>query len=518
MCAVGLIGLIGPVGPVGPVTPTIPVTAPFQSLQLLALYRNYLKPDDFSALVNPSPWNTNPITPPASGISQQIQVPVTQISEIRSEPFRVESVLFDCLPGNSASNSEWPEAVQIFQLWQTYIDNVNPMVNLLHVQTMQRMVLQAASCRPETLSKQSRALLSSIFLTAIESLNDEEEKNLQGMTIFAAEMHRRLWWQIYLLNRHYVNLCEEIDSSDPAHNLIFDTKRPLNFNDADLHPEMTTIPPEREGVTEMLFCSIRYEIGSFVRNLGLHSDSQSKIQAIQELEARLEERYARHCDGSIPLQRVSRCLVKTTGYRLALRHCHLNNDSSDKDVSTSDRQQAFDIALLLLQTQHSSCASQMLDRYRWHTKLFYCFEALFPVLHSLAFQELDKSIADEAWQQVSLAYHYNPELLGWDHQSFYSNYCHSLNNLALRAWNRRASTADCVPEFVQQIQIQQSRSTGQNIAGSLSTSPQQHTQPTQNRNEALPSSHDTTLENPEIDAQSWEYWLNIFDNEELLGI
>lgn len=133
---------------------------------------------DFSALVNPSPWNNNPISPPASGISQQIQEPVTQLSGTRSDPFRVESVLFDHLPGNSASNSEWPEAVQIFQLWQTYIDNVNPMVNLLHVQTMQRLVLQAAGCKPEALSKQSRALLSSIFLTAIESLDDEECLNL----------------------------------------------------------------------------------------------------------------------------------------------------------------------------------------------------------------------------------------------------------------------------------------------------------------------------------------------------
>ena len=267
----------------------------------------------------------------------------------------------------------------------------------------------------------------------------------------------------------------------------------------------------------MLFCSIRYEIGSFVRKLSATSDSQSKIQAIQQLQAHLEEKYARHCDGSIPLQRVSRCLVRTTGYRLALRHCHSTHGDSE-DTPAVDKQQAFDTALLLLQTQHSSCASQILDRYRWHTKLFYCFEALFPVLHTLAFQDLDDSIANEAWQQVSLGYRFNPELLTWDQKSFYSNYCRSLNSLALRAWSRRASTADCVPDFVQHIQIQQSQSTGQIIAGNLSTSAQQRTQPTQNLNEALPPSHSTTLENPEMDGQTWEYWLNIFDNEELLGI
>ncbi|KAG9664746.1 hypothetical protein KCU64_g462, partial [Aureobasidium melanogenum] len=476
------------------------------------------------------------------------------------------------LTSNALPNLAWPQPVQIFQLWQTYIDNVNPMVNLLHTQTVQRMVLQATACKQEELPKQSRALLSSVFLAAIESLSDEDclnlmvlpkdecvknlfvmtkeclvdanfmevattevlqalvlylmaarqhsspqslwlvigvavrlahrlgihrEKNLQGMTVFAAEMNRRLWWQIYLLNRHYVNLCEDIDSSDPAHILTFDTNRPLNLNDADLHPEMTTMPPEREGVTEMLFCSIRYEIGSFVRNLSLTVESQSRIEAIHQLEARLEEKYARHCDGSIPLQRVS---------------------SASDDLSAGNESQAFDTALLLLQTQHSSCASQMLDRYRWHTKLFYCFEALFPVLHTLAFGETSDPIASDAWQQVSLAYHYNPELLDSKHRSFYSSYCRSLNSLVLRAWSRRASTTDCVPDFVQQVQLQQRRPTGQDNAESWSANMQRSSQSTQHPANEYPSDHHMTLENSEIDGKSWEYWLNIFDNEELLGI
>ncbi|KEQ74215.1 hypothetical protein M436DRAFT_14441, partial [Aureobasidium namibiae CBS 147.97] len=409
-----------------------------------------------------------------------------------------------------------PQPVQIFQLWQVYIDNVNPLTNLHHVQTMQRMVLEAASCKPDDLPKQSLALLSSIFLISVESLGDEEcrhfmkaskhecvgrffamtknclvgaevmeiastevlqalvlyliaarqhsspqslwlvigvavrlahrlgihrEQNLRSKTIFAAEMSRRLWWQIYLLNRHYVNLCEDIDSSDPAHILIFDTKRPLNLNDADLHPEMTTMPLERDGVTEMLFCSIRYDIGGFVRDLGSSSDNeQSKIHAIQQLQARLGDKYARHCDASIPLQRVSRCLIQTTGYRLALRHCHPAQNATEIQPAT-ERHQAFDTALSLLQTQHSSCASQMLDCYRWHTKLFYCFEALFPVLHTLAFEIISEASSEEAWKQVGLAYQYNPELLSWQHKNFYTSYCHNINSLALKAWSRIASTA-----------------------------------------------------------------------------
>ncbi|KAH0382961.1 hypothetical protein KCU92_g5765, partial [Aureobasidium melanogenum] len=480
-----------------------------------------------SAPLGLPPLGADLITPPASGSSRQLLEPVAEtIAVDRNDHFRVETVLFDRASDQSSPHLSWPQPVQIFQLWQAYIDNVNPMTNILHVQTMQRMVLQATSCNPEELPKPSRVLLSSVFLAAIESLSDEaclnlmmlpkdecvrnlfsmtkeclvdanflevattealqalvlylmaarqhstpqslwmvigvavrlahrlgihREKNLQGMTVFAAEMNRRLWWQLHLLNRHYVNLCEDIDSSDPAHILIFDTKRPLNLNEADLHPDMTTMPPEREGVTDMVFCSIRYEIGSFVRNLSVTAGSQGRIEAIQQLEAHLEE-------------------------------------------------------------------NQMLDRYRWHTKLFYCFEALFPVLHTLAFQALSEPISSEAWQQVSLAYHYNPELLSWDHKSFYSNYCRSLNSLVLRAWTRRASTAESVPNFVQQIQLQQNRPTRQNTAEGMNTNVQPSTQLNQHPNNQLLPSHQMTSGNPEVDGQTWEYWLNIFDNEELLGI
>ncbi|KAG9614691.1 hypothetical protein KCU84_g307, partial [Aureobasidium melanogenum] len=407
------------------------------------------------------------------------------------------------------------------------------------------MVLQATSCNPEELPKPSRALLSSVFLAAVESLSDEDclnlmmlpkdecvrnlfvmtkdclvdanfmevattenlqalvlylvaarqhstpqslwtvigvavrlahrlgihrEKNLQGMTVFAAEMNRRLWWQLHLLNRHYVNLCEDIESSDPAHILIFDTKRPLNLNEADLHPDMTTLPSEREAE--------------------LRPSSSWKL-----------------------VLRKSMPDIVTAQYRY--------NASPDALSERLDIVSLFVIviqALLLLQTQHSSCASQILDRYRWHTKLFYCFEALFPVLHTLAFGEPSESTGSEAWKQVSLAYHYNPELLDWEQKSFYSNYCRNLNSLVLRAWSRRASTTDHVPNFVQQIQLQESRPTGQDNAGISSANEQQSAQLTQRFDGELSSGQHITSENPEIDGQTWEYWLNMFDNEELLGI
>ncbi|KAG9736285.1 hypothetical protein KCU73_g10286, partial [Aureobasidium melanogenum] len=238
-----------------------------------------------SAPLGLPPLGADLITPPASGSSRQLLEPVAEtIAVDRNDHFRVETVLFDRASDQSSPHLSWPQPVQIFQLWQAYIDNVNPMNNILHVQTMQRTMAARQHSTPQSLW-----MVIGVAVRLAHRLGIHREKNLQGMTVFAAEMNRRLWWQLHLLNRHYVNLCEDIDSSDPAHILIFDTKRPLNLNEADLHPDMTTMPPEREGVTDMVFCSIRYEIGSFVRNLSVTAGSQSRIEAIQQLEARLEE-------------------------------------------------------------------------------------------------------------------------------------------------------------------------------------------------------------------------------------
>lgn len=118
------------------------------------------------------------ISPPGSVPQQMFGSVVDDPATNPSLPLRVESILFDHVSTRIPSDLEWPQPVQIFQLWQIYIDNVNPMTNLLHVQTMQRVVLEAASCRPEELPKESLALLSSICLTAIESLGDDDCQKL----------------------------------------------------------------------------------------------------------------------------------------------------------------------------------------------------------------------------------------------------------------------------------------------------------------------------------------------------
>ncbi|KAM5436479.1 hypothetical protein MferCBS31731_005757 [Microsporum ferrugineum] len=65
-----------------------------------------------------------------------------------------------------------PPAPQLFQLWQIYLNNVNPIVKLFHSQTVQRMVLDAAADLGNV-SRGTEALLFAIYTSAVTSTDEE---------------------------------------------------------------------------------------------------------------------------------------------------------------------------------------------------------------------------------------------------------------------------------------------------------------------------------------------------------
>jgi hypothetical protein len=66
-----------------------------------------------------------------------------------------------------------PTGVRIFQLWQTYLDNVNPLLKLTHTPTLQVQIIEA-STNLTKVSKSLEALMFAIYLMAITSLGDDE--------------------------------------------------------------------------------------------------------------------------------------------------------------------------------------------------------------------------------------------------------------------------------------------------------------------------------------------------------
>ena len=72
-----------------------------------------------------------------------------------------------------------PQPVQIFRLWQTFLDNVNPLSKFFHAPTVQQLVLEAAG-NLDNVSKGTEALMFAIYLSAVTSLSNVDCGTMLG--------------------------------------------------------------------------------------------------------------------------------------------------------------------------------------------------------------------------------------------------------------------------------------------------------------------------------------------------
>ncbi|KAI0965827.1 fungal-specific transcription factor domain-containing protein [Xylaria arbuscula] len=74
-----------------------------------------------------------------------------------------------------------PDLVNVFRLWQIFADRVNPLTKLIHVPSLQSVVMNAAADINQV-SLANQALLFSIYNMAVVSLNAQEVIQFLGMT------------------------------------------------------------------------------------------------------------------------------------------------------------------------------------------------------------------------------------------------------------------------------------------------------------------------------------------------
>lgn len=285
--------------------------------------------------------------------------------------------------------------MQLEIYWRLYKENVDPLVKVLHIPTIEPTILTAAS-HLANLSRGFEALLFAIYYGAATSLSADdcitklgEEKNVLlaryrfaieqalaranfliteeivvlqafvifliclrrnsdakviwtltglivrmaqtigihrdgthfGLPPFEIEMRRRLWWQICVLD---VRASEDHGCDPTIVEQAFDTKLPLNINDADVEPGMKEFPPERVGITDMSFCLIRFEVSNTFRRLNYIPPGnprscgnfvagvtlEAKEKWITDCHKLLEEKYLKNLDMSIPMYWVTATVAR----------------------------------------------------------------------------------------------------------------------------------------------------------------------------------------------------------------
>lgn len=373
---------------------------------------------------------------------------------------------------------------------------------------------------------------------------------------FDAEIRRRTWWQIVFLDG---NASKMAGAGFPAWLAKFDTRIPMNVSDSDLSPTMKELPTEKEGATEMLVCCLRYETAQAIRsaksmhygfghrtsgggggaaasedgNWAVKTGAElipEKDKAIDELEARFEQRFLRYCDASIPLHLLATLMAKSVICTMRIM-AHHPRQYADKGATMPQKEKDMVFAECLKELEYDTLGhtTPAVRGFRWHTTSHFQLDAFIYLLSELRHRTTGE-IVERAWQQIQLSYDHRPEMIHDRKNTLYT----AMGNLALKAWAKREDalgTYQAPPRFISLLRSQRNipdppRPVAEISRADILSRPSQ----TMNFNSNVPP--DVTYNNfemsdqqwgsaswgnweamPEITPVDWEYWQHVMDGE-----
>ncbi|KAL4929467.1 putative C6 transcription factor [Aspergillus undulatus] len=285
--------------------------------------------------------------------------------------------------------------------------------NLLNTQSltlMQAAVIFLNAVRRDDDTKYVWSM-SALILRLAQGLGLHRDGNNFNLKPFDAEMRRRLWWHIVLLD---LRSSEDHGTDVQIHDRMFDTRLPLNVNDSDISPHMTERPTPREEFTDMTFFLIRCDICYALRRVaytcpntsgavgGPTPDNCSNV--VQTVNKHIEEQYLKYCDMSDPIQWISATVARLVLTKMWLViHHPVTRADLEVQISQESRESLFitsievtEFARLIKEDESTKKWSWMFDAHmQWH--------AIAMVLSELCVRPLSP-LTDRAWFAVTTVY------------------------------------------------------------------------------------------------------------------
>jgi hypothetical protein len=265
--------------------------------------------------------------------------------------------------------------------------------------------------------------------------------SLLGLSPFETEMRRRLWWHVVHTDLRNSDLLGAKFSLDT---FTGDVKIPLNVADEDLNPDMVDFPPESKGLTSVLMCLIKCELGEFLRNfpsltrkeVSWDSLSNSDItpakrdSIINQLQDHLESKYVRYCDPSNTLHTFCSICIRCAICKIKLyAHDPRRLPNGPSRIPQSERDIIFTNATKMLEYVILIRSSPGLEKYIWQIGTGILWNALLFLL----IEERQPRVGPEGeklWKLVGDVLSQYPQMFEKKAGSAFA----ALGNWTLKAW------------------------------------------------------------------------------------
>ncbi|KAH1645148.1 Transcription factor vrtR1 [Aspergillus fumigatus] len=380
--------------------------------------------------------------------------------------------VFGAIHGSTQSLSDQhPSYEEATVLWNTYVQNVEPLCKVLHVPTVAKLVDTIAK-QPAAASKSVECLLFAIYYIAVFSMSDADclqqfnqtktQKMsryrtavcqalvnaswlkttampvLQAYTLFLIAMRTQVdSHTFWILTGVAIRLAQRMGLHRDGESLglppfevcgtgisisptSWDTKPPLNINDDQIFPGMTQKPQEQRGASEMIFCLSRIELSHFYIRTGIKmkeiggtiqfKDAEEIERLIDEVEDLIETKFLRYCEILDPLHVFTMGIVRSATNAVRLRaQMPLLLKQTITDAQTRC---LCALAEKILDTNSAIYRNPSMNRFRWQMQAFFLWDALLCILLSLTEVGFySTSELNSTWNRVAEVYANHEDLI-----------------------------------------------------------------------------------------------------------
>ncbi|KAL5359723.1 fungal-specific transcription factor domain-containing protein [Aspergillus floccosus] len=254
--------------------------------------------------------------------------------------------------------------------------------------------------------------MTALVLRLAQGLGLHRDGTNFGLKPFETEMRRRLWWHICLLD---IRSSEDHGTEFQIDDRLYDTRLPLNVNDEDLSPDMKESPQERVGFTDMTFCLIRCDITVALRRIGYACPNKNAPgprepfpercgKIIQMINHRIEERYLKYCDNTIPIQWVCATVGRLILTKLWLVvHHPMTRPYQGLNLTNESRESLFKTSVEVTEFTRLLTIDKNTQKWNWLFATNMQWHAIAFVLSELCVRPLSP-LTDRAWNVVSCLY------------------------------------------------------------------------------------------------------------------
>ena len=254
--------------------------------------------------------------------------------------------------------------------------------------------------------KRSTWTLVALAVRLGHSLELDREAAISTYSPFEAEMRRRLWLEISVLD---VRSSEDRGSVPMIVPGSFDTRMPSNVDDADLNPLSFTEIPDRIGCTEMTFSLITHESAMFARHNVLPNHVTGSEDDIvkwyrtrgltEEFQARLEAKYLVHCNTTVPLNWVCKTVAKLIGAKLQLLLQYPLQGHRTVPESEKNKEANMTLAVDIMEKTNEIEGDEHAAQFRWFLNAYVQWHPLAVVLAELCVR-FEGALVERAWDVV----------------------------------------------------------------------------------------------------------------------